>query len=172
MPATDNIEDSLESLAEGIRTLAQQMRVSAFLSLIYTADVVNRYLDIQLTSLPASRTGFSVLHNLILRGGSMTPTEISQRIFRSRHAVTKTIDTLEKQGLVRRKPIEEDRRIRRVSITKKGVELVKERSAEGQERMSRAIFNPLEEKQIEEFDRMLRQIRKHLLALISDSQTQ
>ena len=169
---TEKIEDSMESLALEIRTLAQQMRVSAFLSFIYTADVVNRYLDMQINNLPASRTGFSVLHNLILHGGTMTPTAISKRVFRSRQSVTKTIDTLVKQRLVRREPIREDRRNRKVSITEKGVELVKRSSAEGQERISRTIFHPMEENQIREFDSLLRQIRKHVLTLVSDNQEQ
>jgi len=169
---TENIKDSMESLANEIRSLAQQMRVSVFLSMIYTADVVNRYLDIALIELPASRTGFNILHNLILRGGTMTPTDISKRIFRSRQGVTKTIDTLEKQGLVKREPIGEDRRTRKVSITREGVKLIKKTSSEGRERISRDILQPLNETQIEDLGTSLRQIRKHVLSLISDYQIQ
>lgn len=168
---TESFGDSIESMAADIRAQARQLRVDTFLSFIYTADIVNRYLDIQITKLPVSRTGFSVLHNLILRGGSMTPTEISKRVFRSKHAVTRIVDTLEKQDLVKREPIGEDRRIRRVSITRKGLELVKRSSAEGRQQISHEVFVPLDQKQVEELNSTLRQIRKHVLTRIPNSGT-
>jgi DNA-binding MarR family transcriptional regulator len=54
----------------------------------------------------------------------MTPTEIAKRVFRSKHAVTRAIDVLEKDGLVRRGTVRGDRRIRKVNITRKGLELI------------------------------------------------
>lgn len=168
---TESFKDSIESIAADIRTQARHLRVDTFLSLIYTADVVNRYLDIELTKQPASRTGFNVLNNLILHGGIMTPTDISKRIFRSKHAVTRIIDTLEKQGLVKREPIGEDRRTRKVSITKKGLELIKVTTADEQRRISHAVFSPLNEKQTKELNMILREVRKHVLSLIPHSYT-
>ena len=159
-------------MADEIREQATYQKVSTFLSFIYTADVVNRYVDIELAKQgTTSRTGISVLHNLILHGGSMTPTRISERIFRSKHTVTKIIDTLEKQGLVRREPIGEDRRTRMVSITRKGLDLIKRSSAEGRERVSREVFQPLNDNQIEELGTVLKQIRKYLLNVISNYKT-
>jgi len=160
---TKSFGDSIDSMAADIRAQARQLRVDTFLSFIYTADVVNRYLDIQLTQLPTGRTGFNVLHNLILHGGSMTPTDISKRIFRSKHAVTRIIDTLEKQGLVQREPIGDDRRMRRVSISRKGLELVQKASTEGRQRISHEVLKPLEQQKVEELKTMLREIRTHLL---------
>ena len=168
---TESFGDSIESMAADIRAQARQLRVDTFLSLIYTTDIVNRYLDIQIAKLPVSRTGFSVLHNLILRGGSMTPTDISKRVFRSKHAVTRIVDTLEKQGLVKRDPIGEDRRVRRVSITRKGLEIVKRSLAEGRQQISHEVFTPLDQKQVEELNTTLRQIRKHVLTRIPNPGT-
>lgn len=169
---TESVQNSIEPLALEIRTVAQQMRVSAFLSFIYTADIVNRYLEIELAKQPISRIGFNVLHDLILHGGTMTPTDISKRVFRSRQSVTKTVDTLEKLGLVKREPIGKDRRIRKVSITRKGIELVKSNSAQEQKRISHELFLPLERKQVEELSIALRQVRKQTLTLIHNSQSQ
>jgi DNA-binding MarR family transcriptional regulator len=166
---TETFKESIESIAADIRNQARHLRVDTFLSFIYTADVINRYLDFELTKQPASRTGFNILHNLILHGGSMKPTEISNRVFRSKHTVTRVIDTLEKQGLVKRGPIGEDRRTRKVNITKKGLELIKRTSAEGRQRVSHAVFLPLDQKQIKELRIILRQVRKHVLTLITHS---
>ena len=167
----ESFGNSIETMATDIRAQARHLRVDTFLQFIYTADIVNRYLDIQLTKLPASRTGFNVLHNLILHGGSMTPTAISKRVFRSKHAVTRIIDTLEKQGFLKREPIGEDRRIRKVSITRKGLNFIRRTSSEGRQRVSHEVFSTLDQKQVEELNTTLRQVRKHVIARIPNSQT-
>ncbi len=169
---TENTKSSMASLAREIRELSQQSRISTFLSFIYTADIVNRYLDIELAKLPTRGTGFNILHHLILRGGTMTPTDISKRVFRSRQSVTKTIDTLEKQGLVKREPIGDDRRNRKVSITREGVDFIKRTSAEGRQRVSSDVLHSLDQKQLEELSATLRKIRHHVITLIGDSQHQ
>ena len=161
----------LQSMADEIREQAAQLRILTFLSFIYTADVVNRYLDIELARYPVGRTGFSVLHSLVLHGGTMTPTKLSDRIFRSKHAVTRVVDKLEKLGFVKRCSIGSDRRIRRVSITKEGLAFVKESQAAGQQRLGHILLHPLEHKQIETLGTMMKQIREHALTLIDKRRT-
>lgn len=161
----------LQSMADEIREQAAQLRVLTFLSFIYTADVVNRYLDIEVARYPVGRTGFSVLHNLVLHGGTMTPTNLSGRIFRSKHAVTRVIDKLEKLGFVKRGAIGTDRRVRKVHITKEGLAFVKESQAAGQQRVGHVLLHPLDQKQIEALGVMMKQIREHALKLIASAQT-
>jgi MarR family 2-MHQ and catechol resistance regulon transcriptional repressor len=161
----------LQSMANEIREQAAQLRVLTFLSFIYTADVVNRYLDIEVARYPVGRTGFSILHNLVLHGGTMTPTKLSERIFRSKHAVTRVVDNLEKLGFVKRGDIGRDRRVREVSITKKGLAFVKESQAAGQQRIGHVLLQPLDHKQIEAMGTMMKQIREHTLNLIIKAQT-
>jgi DNA-binding MarR family transcriptional regulator len=161
----------LQSMAEEIREQAAQLRVLNFLSFIQTADVVNRYLDIEVARYPVGRTGFSVLHNLVLHGGTMKPTNLSERIFRSKHAITRVVDNLEKLGFVKRDAIGSDRRVRKVSITKEGLAFVKESQAAGQQRIGHVLLDPLDQKQIEALGTMMKQIREHALRLIADAQT-
>lgn len=161
----------LQSMADEIREQAAQLRVLTFLSFIYTAEVVSRYLDIEVARYPVGRTGFSVLHNLVLHGGTMTPTDLSKRIFRSKHAITRVVDRLEKIGFVKRDDIGSDRRVRKVSLTKKGLEFVKDARASGQQRLGSLLMEPLQQKQIEELGVMMKQIREHALRLIADNQT-
>jgi MarR family transcriptional repressor of emrRAB len=159
--------DELQSMADAIREQADQLRVLTFLSFIYTADVANRYLDIELARYPIGRTGFSVLHNLVLHGGTMTPTTLSERVFRSKHAVTRVVDKLEKLGFVKRGNIGSDRRVRRVSITKEGLAFVKESQAAGQQRLGHVLLSPLDKKEAETLHTMMKQIREHTLKLIA-----
>ena len=162
----------IQSMADEIREQAAQLRVLTFLSFIYTADVVNRYLDIEIARYPVGRSGFSVLHNLVLHGGTMTPTHLSKRIFRSKHAVTRVVDNLEKLGFVKRDAIGEDRRVRKVSITQKGLSFVKESQSAGQQRIGHVLLSHLDQKQIKALGVMMKQIREHTLKLITSLQTE
>jgi DNA-binding MarR family transcriptional regulator len=168
MSKVSNLE--LQSMADEIREQAAQLRVLTFLSLVYTADVVNRYLDIELARYPVGRTGFSVLHNLVLHGGTMIPTTLSERIFRSKHAVTRVVDKLEELGFVKRGNVGSDRRFRKVSITKEGLAFVKASQSAGQQRMGHLLLDPLDQDQIETLRVMMKQIRERALALIADTQ--
>lgn len=159
----------IQSMADEIREQAAQLRVLTFLSFIYTSDVVNRYLDIEVARYPVGRTGFSVLHNLVLHGGTMTPTSLSQRVFRSKHAVTRVVDKLESLGFVKRDAIGADRRVRKVSITKEGLSFVKKSQATGQQRMGHILLSSLDRKQIESLGEMMKKIREHALTLINNS---
>jgi len=161
----------IQSMADEIREQAAQLRVLTLLSFVYTADVVNRYLDIEVARYPVSRTGFSILHNLVLHGGTMTPTNLSKRVFRSKHAVTRVVDKLEKLGFVKRDGIGSDRRVRKVSITNEGLAFVKEAQAAGQQRMGHVLLRPLGQKQVEALGTMLKQIREHVLELIDSART-
>ena len=162
----------LQSMADEIREQAAQLRVLTFLSFIYTSDVVNRYLDMEIAGYPIGRTGFSVLHNLVLHGGTMTPTNLSERVFRSKHAVTRVVDRLEKLGYVKRNAIGKDRRVRKVSITEEGLAFVRESQAAGQQRMGHVLLKPLDKKQIKDLDVMMKKIRENTLKLITDAKTQ
>jgi DNA-binding MarR family transcriptional regulator len=158
----------IEPLAAEIREQASELQGEIFLSFSYTADVFNRHLDVELAKRDSSRTRFGILHNLITHGGSMTPTEIAKRVFRSKHAVTRAIDVLEKDGLVRRGAVRGDRRLRRVSITRKGLKLIATNMYDRRE-MSQQAMSCLNQRQSEELKVILERFRKHLLSLLYDS---
>jgi MarR family 2-MHQ and catechol resistance regulon transcriptional repressor len=164
----DQLRENIESRAEEIRSQARDLKVDTFLSFLYTSDIVDKYLDIELGNQPVTRAGFNILHNLILNEGSMIPTEISKAVLRSKHSVTKAIDTLEKQGFVKRVSNDTDRRVRRINITRKGINLVKKATTASRERISRKLFRELNERQLQEFNKILKQIRKDTLILIKD----
>jgi DNA-binding MarR family transcriptional regulator len=162
----NNIKESIESMAKEIRSQALTMKVDTFLSYLYTSDIINKFLYLMQPSQPVSRPGFNILHNLILNNGTMLPSEISKKTMRSKYSVTRAIDTLEKQGMVERQPIGLDRRTRRVNITRKGLDVVNNATIDSRERLSQDIFGAMNSKQTEDFNDILKILRKHVLTLI------
>jgi DNA-binding MarR family transcriptional regulator len=164
----DQFKESIGSMAVEIRAQARDLRVDTFLAFLYTSDLVDKYLDIELGSQPVTRAGFNILHNLILNEGTMQPTGISKEILRSKHSVSNAIDTLERQGLVKREMSSTDRRVRKITITRKGLNLVKKATTSSRERISQKLFRDLDKRQLEQFNKILKQIRRDTLALIED----
>ena len=97
----------------------------------------------------------------------MTSTDIDRRVFRSKHAVTRAIDVLEKDGLVRRGAIHGDRRLRKVNITRRGLKLIAFNMDDRRE-IGRRAMSCLTQRQSEELRVILKRLRKHLLDMISD----
>ena len=159
--------NGIESVANELRQIASELRVDTFLSLVRTAEVLNRYLDIELSKYGANRARSGILNILIASGGTMRPTDLSRKLFRSKHTITRVVDSLERDGLVRREPIAEDRRLRRVTITKKGLEFVKERVFHRREISDKAL-SWLDEEQAQQLNSMLAHLRKHLLRYIGN----
>ena len=165
----DDFKESIGSMALEIRAQARDLKVDTFLAFIYTSDLVNKYLDIELGSQPLTRAGFNMLHILILHEGTMQPTEISKEILRSKHSVSNAIDTLERQGLVKSEVSARDRRVRKISITRRGLNLVKKATTSSRERLSQNLFRDLDKRQLEQFNTILKKIRRDTLALIKES---
>ena len=164
----DDFKESIGSMALEIRAQARDLKVDTFLAFIYTSDLVNKYLDIELGSQPLTRAGFNILHILILHEGTMQPTEISKEILRSKHSVSNAIDTLERQGLVKSEVSTRDRRVRKISITRRGLNLVKKATTSSRERLSQNLFRDLDKRQLEQFNTILKKIRRDTLALIKE----
>ena len=105
-----------------IENAAKELRSREFLYLASFADIINRYMDIRFKKL--NRLRYGVLSLLITRGGSLTHTRLARLLFRSKHSVTKVIDSLEEEGLVIRDPATTDRRVVNVRITSTGINYV------------------------------------------------
>ena len=98
----------------------------------------------------------------------MTPTNISKRVYRSKHAITRSIDILEKDNLVKREPSGDDRRSINVTVTKKGINLVKKTLPDLQ-RASSVATSCLSKEQVEELGNLSRKLRKWLWDSMQDT---
>jgi DNA-binding MarR family transcriptional regulator len=164
----DERQNDIDSLAILIRERASDLKGGLFLSLFSTAEIFSRFVEIETSKRLLNPTLFAILHTLILRGGSLPPTEISQMIFRSKHAVTRAVDNLEKSGLVKRQLSKDDRRVRQVFITQKGLDFIKANTNETR-KLDDSAMSCLSIDQAEQLKGILSVVRKHLLSLMPPS---
>jgi DNA-binding MarR family transcriptional regulator len=167
----NHFQQSVDAAAREIRTQARSVKMGAFLDYLYTSDIINKYLSMVLFEEKVTRAGYNILHHLVLNGGTMLPSQISVKAFRSKYAITRAIDTLEKQGFVERQPLGKDRRTRRISITMKGLEIIRNATADSRERISRDIFKALTEEQARELGVILKTLGKYVLGLMEKMET-
>lgn len=97
----------------------------------------------------------------------MSPTAISKRVFRSPRTITSTLDSLERDGLVRREPNPTDRRGVNVVVTEKGWKSARTMAPVAQE-ISKRILSCFTEHELETAVGLLRKLRKHALAEIGE----
>jgi DNA-binding MarR family transcriptional regulator len=157
---------NLQIAADLLNSQHAQTRTDTFLKFLAVLDVYSRFLDLQYTSKHATRSGFNVLNTLVLYGGSMSPTEISKKLFRSKNATCHVVSTLESHGLVTTVPANGDRRSIDVHITSKGIALTLKESILARERLGQSSFSVFSEDDIKQLNRLLEKLMQHTLNLI------
>lgn len=100
----------------------------------------------------------------------MIQIELSKRVFRSRYAITKLVDMLENNGWVERQPVKNDRRMNNVTITKKGLYLIKNIMDEMLD-MSQLAVSCLNDKEHQELRAMNKKLRNHVTGLVEQLHT-
>jgi DNA-binding MarR family transcriptional regulator len=159
--------EAIESLAKEIKDISQVVRFDSLILLTYAAEAVNRFLGQWLKKYDQDQTRINILYLLIGNGGSLTPTSISKGVNRSKHAITRAIDILEKDALVRREPSANDRRSLNVVITKQGIDLVK-KTLPALQRASSIATSCLSEEQINELKTISTKLRKWIWSSMSE----
>jgi DNA-binding MarR family transcriptional regulator len=112
MPSSDEIEK-----------VNNQIRSMQLPRIIVFADVVNRYTQ-KILKNKVSWLRSSALIFLVTRGGTLTPGQLARIMLRSNYCITKLIDGLENDRLVKRYPDEKDRRSIKIKVTKEGLNYV------------------------------------------------
>jgi DNA-binding MarR family transcriptional regulator len=140
--------------------------LGTLLSILTSYEVLERFLEVELLRYGVSLIKFHIMSTLYKNGGEMTPSEIGQSVFRANNSITAVINTLEKQGVVRREPSVDDRRSVKVVITDKGWKEANRLSPIAQE-LSREALSCIDKEQIEELVDVMRMIRESLLPRIA-----
>jgi len=133
------------------------------MSFIRTFDILNRYLEIELMKYKTSPIRFAVMNAIIVHGGRMVPTAISKWTYRAPRTVTSMLDSLERDGLVRREPNTKDRRSINVVVTEKGWENTNT-LIPATEEINRKALSCLSEEELNTLSGILKKLRSHLLA--------
>ena len=136
-------------------------REYAFLSLLRSGDMVNRYLELKLQRYHISPTHFGVMNALLTHDNEMTPTEISKWLFRSKHTISATLKVMESKGTVRQRVNTKDYRSKYVSLTEKGLKCAEPIRPMVAAMMETALSS-FSEEEIDTLSILLRGLRKHL----------
>lgn len=153
------------SKTDEISTRTDKTPLGNLLSVLTSFEVLARYLEVELGRYEASLIRFHIMSTLFKNGGEMTPSEIAESVFREKNSVTAVINTLERQGVVRREPSLDDRRSVKVVITDKGWNEANRLNPIAQE-ISREAMSCLDKGRMEDLIEIMRDIRGHLLPKI------
>ena len=96
---------------------ADKLATECIVNLLRTQGLVNAQLARRFRRHGLTGPGFNVLMILEGAGGPLSPYEIGERRLVTRGTVTGLLDTLEKQGFIRRIPHPDDRRMLLVELT-------------------------------------------------------
>jgi DNA-binding MarR family transcriptional regulator len=147
---------------------ADKTPLGTILSVMMSYEVLARYLEVELKRQGISLIRFNIMSTLYKNGGEMIPSEIAESVFREKNSVTAVINTLEREGVVRREPSPDDGRSVRVIITDKGWKEANRLAPIAQE-LSRGVLSCMEKEQVENLIGIMRTIRENLMPKISRS---
>ncbi|MBN2401543.1 MAG: MarR family transcriptional regulator [Spirochaetes bacterium] len=159
--SADKNENKLAVLSEQINKISKEVPIASVIAIITTDEVIADYLHREWERNESTRAGFRILNILTKNGGFMRFTDMSKKVFRSKCAVSRVVDNLEKTGLVKREMVNDDRREKRIIITKKGIEHIEETMLQRRQ-ISKHIMSCLNEKEMETLISLLKRIRKHI----------
>jgi DNA-binding MarR family transcriptional regulator len=103
-----------------------QIRAIQFPRIITYADVVTRYTEkvFKIRGNQVSWLRSSALSFIVTRGGSLTLSQLAAIMLRSNYSITKLVDGLEQDGLVKRFRNQQDGRSFDVKVTAKGLKYI------------------------------------------------
>lgn len=148
--------------SDEIAALASALRSRQFPRLIVFADTVSRFVDSRLQK-RESWLEINLVSFLIIRGGALTSSRLAQEMLRSKHSMTRLIDSLEAQRLVVRDRTGSDRRTVQIRVTGRGIKFIQEFLKEI-DRFEERVMSHLDENE----KRMLMQIEKKLGQIIRE----
>ncbi len=154
----------LKSMADDLRNQHKDLRVDNSYDLLRTAAMLNNFLNKGYRKLGMKQNQAILLSFMLANGGVMTPTELQNKVFRTNNAIGSSLDSLDKLGLTKSSTSKTDRRLRRVTLTEKGLEVIKRMLP-----IRRNLFikptSCLNKEELETLQRLLEKLENHLLDL-------
>jgi DNA-binding MarR family transcriptional regulator len=163
-----NVPTARPPLPQNIKAALKEIKETDFWRCVQFADTLIRYIEITMKEdSVVSRLQGSALYFLLLDGGTSTPTRLADQMLRSKHSVTKIIDSLEKEGLVIRDFTSQDRRVTSVRLTQKGLEHLRQRFAYGNARAKR-VMESLDIGEQRRLAGLTERLRKKMTAMLEE----
>jgi DNA-binding MarR family transcriptional regulator len=145
-----------------------QIRSTQFPRIMAFADVVTRYTEIVLKGKEnqISWLRSSALRFIITRGGNLTPSQLAAIMLRSNYSITKLIDGLEQDGLVKRCRNKQDGRSYELKVTKAGLDYVFSRLKDT-EVAENELRSCLDEDELNDLAAIIRKLRDKFIEKVS-----
>jgi len=124
---------------EEFKKVSEQIGELNFWLCVTFADTIMRYLEITMKKDDISPLHMIAMYHLVRSGGSSTPTQLAEAMFRSKHSVTKMMDNLEKEGFIIRDFSSQDRRVTYIRVTAAGLEYVRKNQHKGEIRAKQVM---------------------------------
>ena len=118
--------EEFKELTEVLQEQHNDLHIRNSFGLLRTAGLMDKFLDLGYRKTKLKRIQILILSFMLANGGVMTPTELKTKVFRSDNAISKTLDNLDKLGLTRSSGTKADRRLRKVTLTDKGMKTIRE----------------------------------------------
>ena len=154
------------AISEISKKATDKTPLGTLFSILMSYEVLARYLEVRLRRHDISLIRFNIMSTLFKNGGEMTPSEIAESVFREKNSITAVINTLEREGVVRREPSPDDGRSIKVIITDKGWQEANRLNPIAQE-LSREALSCLDKEQLESLVGIMRTLRESLMPKIS-----
>ncbi len=128
-----------------IKALGKTISKTHLLRLAGLSDIIDRFIDIQLKDRVNWLKTFTLII-LTIHDGSSTPSELGRIMLRPKENMTKIIDDLAKEGLVKRSRRSKDRRTVQIKLTSQGFNYMKEilKEIRPEEKLITEWLDPLE----------------------------
>ena len=136
--------------------------VHTYVLLISTSNIVAKYAESQLLREGITPTQHAVLNTLITAGRPLKLTDLSRRLFRSKDSLTTVIDHMERDGLVQRQPVPDDRRAINIATTDKGRTLLEGSIQKSRELVYRSMAC-LDAAELATLNELLQKIRNNMV---------
>lgn len=160
------IENKINLLVQNLRTSTPEPYLKANLAIAFASMAYEQAVDKMVRKYGLSHKRFLMLHVLMENGGSMPMPELAQKMFVSRQAVALSMNSFEKRGLVVMNG-SDDRRIKRITITEKGLDLVTQISlSEYRLHVHNIIMSVINEREARLLTDMMDSLAKELMPII------
>jgi len=164
-----SVSEKWQSLTNVLQKQNREVHVETFRNFLTTSHIVDKYFDIvegAEDSLGLNRTERIIIYLILIKRDFMTPTEISKMTLRQVDTINKSVDGLNKKGLLRSYQSKTDRRLRKVILTEKSLEWV-EQNLPVRELSLRMAMSCFSDHEAKIFDAFLKRLREQMINVIN-----
>jgi DNA-binding MarR family transcriptional regulator len=160
IPSDPRIAGLIDELVE--QAVPGRRGMDAWAALIRAHAGLMRQLAVEMVEETGLTLGeYDVLAQLATAGGALRMTDLAERAFSSRSGMTRRIDRLVEEGLVRRSAVDADGRGVVVALTRAGVARLEETAPVHLRGVAELFVAPLDDQELAVLERALKKVTPH-----------